>query len=268
LEAWISHPAAQAAFIPFIVALLVALPLARTRWLVLAQAAGFIACASVAVGWSVEPLTATRKIAFAGAASVLLAIAIESAATHRRVAGVLAVVAVAAAAVWMLARVLAQREIAAALPAAAAAAGWAAFQVASALQISRDPVRGSAAGDVLGWATGIVVILGASALLGTLALGAGSAAAATALVQFARNSPAGVGRSVSLPSVAVAALAAPAAVLTGELSWFAVLPLAAVVPLAGVAPFFLGTRLRCITAFAFGAVPAAIAVSIAWFRYA
>lgn len=266
MEDWIAHPAVQAAVIPFIVALIVAVPLARTRWLALAQAAGFVACATVAVGWSIEPFTTTRKLAFAGAASVLLAIAIEKAGAHRRAVGALSVVAAAVAAVWMLSRVLAQKDLVAGLPIAAVAATWVAWQVAAVLQISRDPVRGAAAGAVLGWATGMVGILGASALLGTLALAAGSAAAATALVQFVRNEPAGIGRSSSLPSVAVAALAVPAVVLTGDLSWYDALPLTAVVPLAGLTPFFLTPRLRCITAFSFGAVPAAIAVSLAWYR--
>jgi hypothetical protein len=265
-EVWFQHPAVQAAVLPFIAALVVAIPLARTRWLGLAQAAGFIACASIAVGWAIEPLTATRKLAFIGAASALLVVAIELAGARSRLVAASVMLALAGGTVWMLWRVLAQKEVGAAVVTGAIASGWMIFQSAAALRVSRDPVRGAAAGAALGWATGIVAILGASGLLGVLALAAGSAAAATLLVQMARNTAPPAGRSISLPAVTVAALAAAAVVLTAELAWYVLLPLLAVVPLAGIAPASLSARARGIAAFALGAAPAAAAVALAWFR--
>jgi hypothetical protein len=266
LEAWLAHPAMQAGVLPFVVALVVAFVLARSRWLAVAQEAGFAVAVTLAAGWSLDSLTSTRKLAIVGIAVIALCAAVEwKPMQWRRIAaGVCAVLA--AATVWMLWRLLAQKDTGPALWAAIPAAGYVALQAGLALHCGEDPVRSAASGAVLGLATGIVAILGASALLGTFALAVGSAAAATLAVQFFRGSEARVGRSISLPAAAVAALAGVNGVMTGELPWYALLPLLLIAPVARLAPATLTTRIRCIAAFALCLIPAAAAIALAWFR--
>ena len=266
MEAWLAHPAIQAGILPFVVALVVAFLLARTRWLALAQVAGFAVAVTLAAGWSFESLTSTRKLAIVGVATIAMCAAIEwKPAQWRRVALAVCIV-LAASAVWMLWRLLAQKEVAPAVLAAVLAGGYVAMQSALALQSGDDPVRSAASGAVLGMATGIVAILGASAVLGTFALAVGSAGAATLAVQFIRGRASPVGRSISLPAAVVAALAGVNGVMTAELPWYALLPLLLCVPITRLAPSTLTARVLCIAAFALCLIPAAAAIALAWFR--
>src|SRR4051812_20729935 len=101
----------QAGVLPFAVALVVAFLFARTRWLALAQIAGFAVAVTLAAGWSLESLTSTRKLAIVGVASIVVCAAIEWKPTRwRRVAAAVCAV-LAAATVWMLWRLLAQKDI-------------------------------------------------------------------------------------------------------------------------------------------------------------
>jgi hypothetical protein len=255
-----------AGILPFAVGLIVAFPLARTRWLSLAQVAGFIVCVTLATGWSLEPMTSTRKLAVAGVAVVVLCAVVESDTARWRAVAAIVSAVLAAATLWMLWRLLAQKEMGAAALAGVPATLYVAAQSGAMLHAGDDPPRAAAAGAVLGLATGVVAILGASAVLGTFALAAGSAAAATLGAQFLRNAAAPVGRSLSLPVATVAGLAGVNGVMTAELPWYALLPLLLVAPIARLAPATLPVRLRCVAAFALALVPAAAAVALAWFR--
>jgi hypothetical protein len=162
-------------------------------------------------------------------------------------------------------RLLAQKELAAAVGAGVLAAGYVAWQVAASIKASADALRGTAAAAVLGLSAGAVAILGASALLGMAALAAGFAAAATVIVQFLRGAAAQSSRSIAIPATTVAALVPPAAVMTGELPWYVLLPLLAVAPATLLARAD-GVRLRAAIAFLFALVPGLAAVALAWFR--
>src|SRR4051812_50124685 len=87
MEEWLGHPAVQAGALPFAVALVVAAALARTRFVALAQIAGFVACTTLAIGWSLESLTSTRKLVFV-AVAVGLAGLVAQAQSPRRGRGV------------------------------------------------------------------------------------------------------------------------------------------------------------------------------------
>lgn len=264
MEDWLGHPAVQAGAIPFIVALAVAAFVAPTRWAFLAPVAGFIACATLAVGWSMESLNAIRKLALIGAGTALLCVTIETARIHRRAAEAFALLALCAGTTWMLWRLLAQKDGGAAILAAVLAMAYVATLAASIFR-SDDPVRAASGAWVLGVGTGAVAILGASALLGITAMGAGVAAAATLLAMVARGSAA-AGRSAFLPAIAVAALAGAAAVIAAQLPWYALLPMMLVIPIARLAPARIGALERAIVASSLGALPAAVSVALAWYR--
>jgi hypothetical protein len=266
LEDLLGHPAVAAALVPGVVALVVAFVLARTRWLSLAQAAGFIAAASIAVGWSFESLTSTRKLVWIAAASVVLCAVIEFGAARRRAAIGAVVVAAGTAAVWMAWRLIAQKDAAPAVLSAVLVAGYVAAQVALHLRAGRDPVRASASAMVLGLATGVLAILGASAVLGLLGLAAGTAAGATWFVQLVRNQASPVGLSIAVPTAVAAALAGIGAATTGELAPWTLVPLLAMAPATSFIPDAWPARSRAAVAVIATLVPAAIAVALAWFR--
>src|SRR4051812_23301423 len=111
LEAWLAHPAMQAGVFPFVAALVVALVLARSRWLAVAQVAGFSVAVTLAAGWSFEALTSTRKLTIIGIAVIALCAAIEWKPMQWRRVGASACAVLAAATVWMLWRLLAQKDM-------------------------------------------------------------------------------------------------------------------------------------------------------------
>jgi hypothetical protein len=248
---------------PFVVALALAAFLARTRWLAIAQAAGFAVSVTLAVGWSFESLTSTRKLALVAVASLLLCLLVERLRT--KVADIVCVALLALSNTWVLWRLLAQKDLVAAVVAGVLAAAYVAWISGSTLKVSDDPVRGAAGGAALGFGTGVLAILGASAVLGVVALAVGSAAAATLLVQALRNTSAPAGRSISLPAASAAALVGTAAVMTAELPWYALLPMLAV-PHATLLSRPTGVFARAALAFVFALVPAAVAAVLAWFH--
>lgn len=248
---------------PFVVGLAVA-AFARTRWLAFAQAAGLAAAVTLAIGWSFESLTSTRKLALAAIASLLLCVWMERA--RSRAAEIVCIVILAGSSTWVLWRLLAQKDATAALFVAGMAAAYVAWQVGSTLKVSTDPVRGAAAATALGLGTGVTAILGASAVLGVVGLAAGSAAAATLVVQALRGD--GVTRSsssISLPACTAAALAGTAAVMSADLPWYALLPLLAVAP-ATLLARYPGALARAASALAYALIPATVAAALAWFR--
>ncbi len=142
-----------------------------------------------------------------------------------------AIVAVAAgaglAAVWMLLRVLANQETAAA--AWAIAAGAFALTVAttgSAIAAgATSSLRAAVIGACLGWGSGVLALLGASALLAQLGLALGTASAAVALAQLLRGREAPLGWTLVMPSAMAAALIGALAAATAELRWYCLIPL-------------------------------------------
>jgi hypothetical protein len=237
LDDLLQHPAVQAGVLPFFAALIVALPLRRTRWLALAIAAGFTVAAAFAVGLSFESLTAARKLVIVALGACVIALVWEArapAATLRATAFL--AFAAAACAVWMAWRVLAQGDAWHAAAVAAASMAFVAAVVAGSLRAAQVPVRGLAVGAVMTFGAGALAVLGASALLAQLAIAAGSAAAAALFALWIAGRDAARGWSPALPLAVIASLVALAAVLTASLAWQSLLPLAAAPWLAAWLP--------------------------------
>jgi hypothetical protein len=268
----LNNPALQAGAIPFVVALLLGLALAATRYLALAVVSGLVAVLALTIGFTLVPLTAVGKLWLATFAAASIALVLEAAgvAASRRV--VVAAAAVAGlAAVWMLLRVLANQETAAAWAIATGAFALAAATTGSAIAAAAtSSLRAAVIGACLGWGSGVLALLGASALLAQLGLALGTGSAAVALVQMLRGREAPLGWTVVLPSAVAAALIGALASAAGELRWYCLIPL----------PFApLATRLVPAgalprpwqLAFATGMaalLPMALAVGLAWWAAA
>jgi hypothetical protein len=269
MSALLEHPAVQAAFAPFVVALVVAIALSRTRLAWTAVLAAYVTTTLLGAGFSFEPLTAGRKVALLVLLAPVVGLALDALARRRPALPSAVAVAVAlaagAATVWVFVTVLSQRD---ALPATASGAGLALFVAALAwlvLRLREDGIAAGAAGLGLGLATGIGALLSAST--GYFAAGTSFAAGAGALLLLQVLS----GRSIAPGLLGTAtigvgvALFAAASNTIAQLPWYA-LPLLLLVPL--VAGSRLGAQRPTLTRAAILAAAsvaaAAVPIAAAW----
>jgi hypothetical protein len=270
MNEFLANPAVQAGVVPFVVALALSAALFRSRLLGLAVVAAFAAAVALTVGYSFESLTAVRKLILVGLTSGVVVLAIELAGTpaSARIRAALAL-AIAAAAVWVVWRVLQQQEAAKIALYGAAVALYAAALVESSLRAAADVISGAVTSLILGLAAGALAVLGASALLGQIGVATSVGAGAVLVVQAAtlRRSPSGW--TVALPGAVIAALVLLLAVFTGSLPWICLLPTLAI-PWATrvIAPGRRGVWFTAATTGFAAAVPAGVAVALAWFGVA
>lgn len=226
------NPAVQSGVLPALAAAVVWALVRRTRALALVPLAGLATVVAVAVGFTVEPMTARSKLVIALALAGLVAVLLD---TWRRRptamlnTGLAALAAVAA--LWIAIRVLAQRDSAAAATLAFAVALWAAAMVAAQQFAALDTARALVAAVALGFGGAALGLLGASASVAMIgiALGAASGVALFAIL-VVPGAPSNLA-FVGLPAAAFAALGGEVASLTGQLPWYALLPMA-LIPVA------------------------------------
>jgi hypothetical protein len=233
LQELLNHPAVQGGLAPFVVALIVAELFQRMRLSGLAIIAGFAATVYLASDFSMEPLTAARKIVLLGLLSAGLALPLTL--LNPRWLRPLLGVAGGGVAVWAVLRILEQQEMAAMLlwgSGCALYVGWLVFWFDG---LNDASLRAGSAGLALGLGTGGAALFGASALLGQFGLALGAAAGAYLLIQMLTNSPLPCGRSYTLPLSLIAGMSACLAVLTAQLPWYALLVLA-IIPVAAKIP--------------------------------
>ena len=269
---WLDNPAVQAGLVPFVVALVLAALLARTRLLAAAAFSGLVVVVALTIGLSLEPLSSVKKLMLSAAFVTLVSLALEGAGIGPRRRYVVLLSALAGgAAVWVVWRVLQQLEPLALWGAGVAAFAFVFVTAGSALAAGAgSSLRGAVIGAVLGWGSGVLALLGASALLAQIGLGAGTACAAVALVQMLRGREAPLGWTLVAPAAAAASIIGVLASATGELRWYCLLPL----PLAPLAAWSTGSaaqRPAWQRAFIGGiaaAVPVAVAIGLAWWSAA
>jgi hypothetical protein len=230
MQELLNHPAAQAGFIPFLIALIVAELFLRIRLSGLAIIAGFLATVYLVSDFGIEPLTATRKIVWLGLFSALLGLLFGSSISNWR--SWLLIILSGVAADWALLRILEQQEVNLMLQWGAACAAYVATLVWGMDKLlEKESLRVSCAATALGIGTGGAALIGASALLGQFGLALGAAASAHLLIQFISNQPLPTGRMLTLPLAMIAGLTGCLAVLSAQLPWYSLAILAGI-PLA------------------------------------
>lgn len=266
MDTLLDHPAVQAGVAPFVVALLVAAALRRSRLLGLAVGAAFVTVIALTIGFSFESLTSMRKLVLVGLVASVLVLALErtSVAPGPRMRWALAGAA-GLAGVWVVLRVLQQREIGLALTGGLAAAAFLVALVASGFAVREDPVRSASATLLLGLGAGVLSLLAASVTLAQVGIAIGAGAGAVLLVQMVTGGRAPVGWTLTLPATVVVGLLGLLSVFTGALPWYCLIPLLAVpwavrlVPTAE-SPVWLSAIATSLAAL----VPVALAVTLAW----
>jgi hypothetical protein len=229
LQELLNHPAVQAGFAPFLVALCTAGLLQRFRLSGLAIIAGFAVTIYLASDFTIEPLTASRKIVLLGLISALLGLLL-SLMQSRWLAALLPVFG-GVAAIWTAQRILQQQPPQVALVWGAGCAAYVAILVWGMDKLENDPLRAASAASALGIGTGAAALVGASALLGQFGLAIGSSAVALMFIHILGNRILSAGRVFTLPLALIAGLTGCIAVLSANLPWYA-LPILAAIPIA------------------------------------
>ena len=233
MQALLNNPVVQSGLAPFFAALITAELLQRLRLSGLAIIAGFAITVYLVSDFSLSPLTTTHKIIWLGIASSLIGVILGY--FNWSVWRPIITVAAAVAAIWVSMRLLQQQPLGIAMQWGIGCAlylAWLAFWMDD---LHADSVRAGSAGVALGLGSGVAVLFGGSALLGQFDLSVGAAAGAYLLIQMISNSRLPCGRSFTLPLSLIAGLTACFAVLTSQLPWYALLPLAAI-PLVAKIP--------------------------------
>lgn len=263
----LDNPAVQAGVIPALVGLVAGVALLRTRFLALVPVAALAAVVTLALGWSMEPLTTVRKVVLCALAAGVLALVFDALAlAPGRLLRALLALAAAGAALWVGSRALAQLEGSALWLRGLLLALLGAAIVSSFVATAGDALKSLAAASVLGFAAGFLALLGASGSQAFMGIGIGAACGVAVLLQMARGR-APETRFLLLPVLAFAALAPMVAHLTGGLTWLALLPLPFVAPAAALfkapdKPVWQQALLSGLPAL----VPALVALALAWFR--
>ena len=228
------HPAIQAGLIPFGVALLAALLLRPLRLSGLAVILGFAATVYLGGDLSLDSFKTIHKIVWLGIAASLAAIPLSllNAAWVRP----LLAAAGGVSALWVAQNILQRQPLEHMFlwgAGIALYAGWIVFWMD---KLHDHPVRAGSAGVALGLGTGLAVLFGGYASLGMYVVALGAAAGAYLLIQMITNSRLPCGYALTLPLALIAAMAGSQGVLSVELPWYALFPLAAIPLAAGIIP--------------------------------
>jgi hypothetical protein len=260
----LQHPVIQSSALPFATGLIAAAILFPLRLGGLAAFAGFAAAVAVIGNFSLEPLTATRKIVVVGAATALLGMLADLAFRPTRSAGVVLGALFGGVTLWVFASILSQKIPAEVAIVGAGLAGFTWWLVAATVSLHYDTVRAGAVGLALGLGAGFAAVLGASALLGQYGMALGAGSGAFLLLVMILGGRVEAGASLTLTVSVLAALIAAGAVLLAQLHWSALIPLA-LVPVLVRLPLPRGPAwMQSVVASVYAFVAAGGALMVAW----
>ncbi len=220
---------------PLLVAFVLAIALARTRFAWLAIAAGYAMAIAFTSGFTFLPLTVARKTLLVGILVPLAGIALDMLPRPSRGIAPALAIGAGATSVWVFLTILEQRDVVNLVAVGAGIALFVAALVGATLSLRDDGVRVGAAGLGLGLATGICGVLSAS--IGYLIAGVAVASAAGAMllvqVLLSRNIVPGYIGGLSIAMLT--ALFAAGSLLLAKLPWYA-MPLLLLVPASVTLP--------------------------------
>lgn len=266
MEELLANPAVQAGVVPFVSAFAAAAALSRTRLLGLVVALAFALVIGLTVGYAFDPMTSTRKLVVIGLAVAIAVLALEvSGARPTPAVRAALAAAIAAAAVWMIWRVLQQQEVGKAALYGLAAGAYLALLLESALR-SAAGIPAAATSLVLGLAAGGLALLGASALLAQVGIAVAAGSGAVLLIHMIGLQRGPAGWTLALPAAVISGLTGLLAVFTGSLPWFCLLPTLAIPWASRLVrqerhPPWLAALLTALACL----VPMLLAVGLAWF---
>lgn len=223
----LNHPAIEAGIVPFIIALIAGaiLPRRYAWWSTAIFAIAYFFAAWLILDGRLTPLSSSRKLVLMGAGAVVLGIITQisfSRATVQKILIALAIIAVT----WLIWPKLIRLDITQQLIMAAGVGIYAIWLSFAFHQLRDEDIASSMSATILGFATGICALIGASSLLGELGIAIGASTAAVALYGLNRRTDhsAGFYFSVSI----LCTLIGVASVLYAKVPWYSLIALASI----------------------------------------
>ncbi|MBL1293881.1 MAG: hypothetical protein COB61_008415 [Thiotrichales bacterium] len=256
----LNHPAIEAGIVPFVIALIAGaiLPKRYAWWSTVVFTIAYFIAAWLILDGRLTPLSSSRKLVILGMGAVIVGVISHlscSAATLQRIFITLAVIAVG----WLIWPRLMRLDITQQLIMGGGAAIYAIWLTFAFHQLRDEDIASSISATILGLATGLCALVGASSLLGELGIAIGASAAAISLYGLSRriDHSAGFYFSVSV----LCALIGIASVLYAKVPWHVLIALASI-PLAAMLFEwrYKSGLLRIIKLSIFLLIPAGIAV--------
>lgn len=235
----LNYPEVQSVVLPFAAALVVAIILLRSGLGLagLGMIVGFVITVVFVNGVELLPLTATRKIIIAGLAGTLVgALADRQAWGARNRLAVFTGLSVLAAA-WVMGIALLRQSGMDLLSATTGTLAYVVWIVYWTEKSRTRPLRAESGAVGFGLGTGLIAIMGSSALLGQLAL-AVSAASAGVLAALLLQKKDSAGAALTLPASGLLGLIGCAVVAFASLPWLALL----ILSLAPMAAYWVPVR--------------------------
>jgi len=261
----LNNPFIQAAVVPFVVSLILALVLRPLGWYWagLAAVAGFVATSYLLTGLQLFPLRSDRKILLLGGGALAVGVLLDLI-PWRKPMSLIALVGAAAASLWLLwprFRFLDGAEL---WLLAIGGTLYVAWLSVSTIGLRTQAARADAVLLALGVGTGLTTLLGATALYGQLGSAIAAAVGARILLQLLGR-PVAAGALMVLPLALICALLGIGALAYAKLPWFSLLPLA-LVPLMARIPLPLQWPQwsRSILLLVLALLPAVVAIVLTW----
>jgi hypothetical protein len=224
----LSNPVIQSSAAPFVVGLILAAALFPVRLAGLAAAGGFFGTVYLVGDFTLQPLTAARKIVLLGMAAPVLGVIADLAFKPTRATGIVLGAIFGLASLWVFWTVLAQKSPAQELLYGGGIAALVIWIVAFTVSLENDAVRAGAASMFLGLGAGVGAVLGAAASLGQYGMALGAASGAFLLLVMILGKRVDPGTTLTLSASAISALLAAGAMLLAQLPWTSLVALALV----------------------------------------
>lgn len=234
MQKLLQDPVFQAGVGPLLVALLLAALLRKSRFGWLSIIAAYATLVVLTIGFQFSPLTAGRKLLLLALAAPLVGWLSDYLVKLRRWPLVLSV-ATAAAAVWVVYSVLAQKPLTIALAYGAGIALFVAVQMSLVQRLRDDPIALTASGLALGLAVGICALLSASTGYFNSGIAMAAGCGALLLVQFLSGAALPASSIGAVTIGVLSSLIACATLMTAQLPWYA-LPMLLVIPAMAAVP--------------------------------
>ena len=250
MDSLVSHPAVQSGIIPFIAAFAVTLVFGKTKpvFMGLAAIAAFLAAVSLVTGFSLSPLTSTKKIILIAYLATALGLTVDLAGEkigpyRKYIHGIFALLSVVAL-IWVIWPVISRASTENSIWVAVGLSAYVAWMTFGISVLQQKKVSISAAVFAVAMGTAIVSIVGATALYGQLAAPFAAATGAWLLFFLFASQRAVFPTSFFLTAVSTCAILGAAATVYATLPWltlvlFALIPVVAHIPVKQDNPTWL-----------------------------
>jgi hypothetical protein len=248
MDDFLSKPEFQSAVIPFIVGLLFYFSLRKLSayawgWAIFSA---FLISATLINGFTLTPLTGTRKIILLILASFIIIALVRQLITNSNLQRMLLPVLGVAALIWVFWKVLIRMDVLGVTAFLAGGVGLLLWLLWAFDRVGNEDARLHGAGFSLLLGTGLAATAGASALLGQLTLSLAAASGGIFLAWVLVGKASGSGSSCGIAGGFTYALAAAllglAAVMFARLPWYTLIPLAAIPFVTGLVPKITDSR--------------------------